>query len=153
MLVPDLLGLKVLLVLGIVELLEDVLEATIVLLKDGILGTHVEGQALVKSKLEGGMSKASNGLVSVVLRLGNATTVLELVDLDLLRLATFRGVNHGQLAWSGGNDVLGAVLVAKGMATNNNGLFPTGDQTRDTRDDDGLTEDSAAQSISNCAVW
>lgn len=151
-LVPDLLGLKVLLVLGVVQLLEDVLESAIVLLEDGVLGAHVQRHALVKSKLEGGVGETSDGLVGVVLGLGNAATVLELVDLDLLRLAAFGGINHGQLSGARGNEILGTVLVTKGVTANDDGLLPARNQPGDTGNDNGLTEDSTAQSISDGAV-
>lgn len=42
-LVPDLLGLELLLVVALVDLLKDILEASIVLLQNGVLGGHVEG--------------------------------------------------------------------------------------------------------------
>ena len=51
-LVPDALGLKLLLVLGVVQLLEDVLEAAVVLLEDGVLGAHVQGVSLGERQLE-----------------------------------------------------------------------------------------------------
>jgi hypothetical protein len=151
-LVPDLLGLKVLLVLGVVELLENVLESTIVLLEDGVLGAHVQGQTLVQGQLEGGVGETVDGLVRVVLSLGDAAAVLELENLNLLGLAALGGVHHGQLAGTGSNEVLGAVLVTKGMAANDDGLLPAGDQARDTGDDNGLAEDGAAQSVSDGAV-
>lgn len=151
-LVPDVLGLEVLLVLSIVQLLEDVLEATIVLLKNGVLGAHVEGQALVKSKLEGSVGEAGDGLVGVVLCLGDTTAVLELEDLDLLGLATLGGVDHGELAGTGQNAVLGAVLVTKGVTANDDGLLPARNETRDAGDNDGLTEDSSTESVTDGAV-
>lgn len=52
MLVPDLVGLKVLLILGIIDLLENILELSIVRLEDSVLGAHVQRELLVKSELE-----------------------------------------------------------------------------------------------------
>lgn len=151
-LVPDLLGLELLLVLGIVKLLEDVLEAAIVLLQNGVLGAHVQRVALVKSELEGSVGKAADRLVGVVLGLGNAAALLELEDLNLLGLAALRSVDHGELARAGNDTVLGAVLVTKGVTANDDGLLPSGDETGDAGDDDGLTEDGAAESVTDGAV-
>lgn len=152
MLVPDALGLKLGLVLRVVQLLEDVLEAAIVLLEDGVLGAHVQGQLLVQGQLERGVRKACDGLVRVVLGLGNAAAVLELVDLNLLGLAAFRGEDHGQLAGAGGNEVLCAVLVAKGVTADDDGLLPAGNEAGDAVEDDGLAEDGAAEGVADGAV-
>lgn len=152
MLIPDLLGLKLLLVGGFVDLLEDVLKATIVLLEDGVLGAHVQGKLLVDSKLEGSMSEASDGLVSVVLSLGNTTAFLELVDLNLLGLSTLGGEDHGELTRTGQDSILGAVLVTKGVTANDDGLLPSRNKTRNAGDDNGLTEDGTTKGISDGAV-
>lgn len=125
MLIPDLLGLESILVLGVIEVLEDVLEAAIILLEDGVLGAHVKGKAFVESELEAGVGEASDALVSVVLSLSNTTAVLELVDLNLLGLTTLGGVDHAKLARAGGNEVLSPILVAKGVAANDDGLLPS----------------------------
>lgn len=151
-LVPDLLGLELLLVLGVVELLEDVLEAAIVLLKDGVLGAHVQRVVLVKSKLEGGVGKATDRLVGVVLGLGNTTALLELEDLNLLGLAALGSVDHGELARAGDDTVLGAVLVTEGVTADDDGLLPSRDEAGDAGDDDGLTEDGAAESVTDGTV-
>lgn len=151
-LVPDALGLKLGLVPSVVKLLEDVLEAAIVLFEDGVLGAHVQGQLLVQGQLERGVRKAHDGLVRVVLGLGNAAAVREPEDLNLLGLAAVGGVDHGQLAGAGGNEVLCSVLVAKGVAADDDGLLPAGDEARDAVDDDGLAEDGAAEGIADGAV-
>lgn len=151
-LVPDLLGLKLLLVLGLVELLEDVLEAAVVLLEDGVLGAHVQGEALGEGQLERGVGEAGDGLVSVVLRLCDTSAVLELEDLNLLGLAALGGVDHAQLAVAGEDGILGAVLVTKGVTADDDGLLPAGHETGDSVDNDGLTEDGSAKSVSDGAV-
>lgn len=152
MLVPNLLGLKFGLVGGVVDFLENVLEAAVVLLKDGVLGAHVERVALVEGELEGGVGEAGDGLVGVVLGLGDAAARLEVKDLNLLGLAAFGGVDHGELAGAGDDAVLGAVLVAKGVAADDDGLLPAGDEAGDSGDDDGLTEDGTAEGVADGAV-
>lgn len=151
-LVPDLLGLEVLLVGGLVDLLEDILESTIVLLEDGVLGAHVERELLVKSQLEGSVSETSDGLIGVVLGLSDTAAVLELEDLNLLRLATLGGVNHGELTGAGQDSVLGAVLVTKGVTANDDRLLPARNKTGNAGDDNGLTEDGTTKGISDGSV-
>jgi len=139
-LVPDLLGLEVLGVLLLVDLLEDVLEATIVLLQDGVLGAHVQGKTLQESHLERGVGEATDGVISVVLALSDTTT-LEVEDLDALGLTTLGGVDQLELAGAGDDAVRGTVLVTEGVTANDDGLVPARHQARDGGDDDGLTED------------
>ena len=139
-LIPDLLGLEVLGVVLLVDLLEDVLETAIVLLQDGVLGAHVQGETLHESHLEGGMGEATDRVISVVLALSNTAT-LEVVHVDALGLTTLGGVDHLELTGTGDDTVLGTILVTEGVAANDNGLVPARDQAGNGGDDDGLTED------------
>jgi len=142
-LVPDLLGIEVLLVVLMEDLLEDVLEAAIVLLEDSVLGAHVQGKALHEGHLEGGVGKASDGLIGVVLALGDTAT-LEVVNLDTLGLTTDRGVDQLELTGAGDDTVLGTVLVTESVTANNNGLGPARDQAGNAGDNNGLTEHGTA---------
>ena len=141
MLVPEALGLKFLLVVLLVDLLEDVLEATIVFLQDSVLGAHVQRQVLHQGHLEAGVGKATDGVIRVVLGLGN-TTAWVVEDLDGLGLAVGGGVDQLELTRARDHPVGSTVLVTKGVTTNDNGLVPAWDETGDGGDDDGLTEDS-----------
>lgn len=152
MLVPDLLGLELRLVGGVVELLEDILETAIVLLEDGVLGAHVERELLVNGKLERSVGETSDGLVGVVLSLGNTTTVLELVDLNLLGLTTLGGEDHGELSGAGEDGILGTVLVTEGVAADDDGLLPARDEAGNAGDDNRLTEDGTAKGVSDGSV-
>ena len=140
-LVPEALGLKFLLVVLLVDLLEDVLEATIVFLQDSVLGAHVQRQVLHQGHLEAGVGKATDGVIRVVLGLGN-TTAWVVEDLDGLGLAVGGGVDQLELTRARDHPVGSTVLVTKGVTTNDNGLVPAWDETGDGGDDDGLTEDS-----------
>lgn len=124
-LIPDLLCVKLLGIGGLIDLLEDVLESTIVLLKDGVLGGHVQGKALGEGKLEGSVCKAGDGLVGVVLGLGDTTTV-EVVDLNLLWLSSLWGEDHGEFTLALDHGILSTVLVTESMAADDNGLLPSG---------------------------
>jgi ferredoxin-fold anticodon binding domain-containing protein len=57
MLVPDTSSFEVLLVLRLVNLLEYILELSIVGLEDGVLGAHVQRQLLVDGHLEGSVGE------------------------------------------------------------------------------------------------
>ncbi len=50
------------------------------------------------------------------------------------------------------DEVGGSVLVAEGVTADDDGLFPGGDESWDVLNDDGLSEDSAVEDVSDCAV-
>lgn len=141
-LIPDLLRLELLLVLLVVDLLEDVLEAAIVLLQDSVLGAHVERQTLEEGQLEGSVSKSTDGLISVVLDLGN-TRALEVIDLNALGLAARRSEDQLQLTGTRDQAVGGTVLITESVTTDDDGLRPARDETGNTGNDNGLTEDGS----------
>jgi hypothetical protein len=154
MLVPDVLGVKVLLVSGLVDLLEDVLETAIVLLQDGVFGAHVQREALSKSELETGVGEAADGVISVVLGLSDTAT-LEIVDLDGLGLAAHRGVDELKLSRSRNDTVSSTVLVTESVTTDDDGLGPAGNKAGNAGNDNGLTENSSAtsRSVSYAPIW
>lgn len=57
---------------SLVDVLEDVLEAAVVLLEDGVLGAQVQRPAFGQRHLEGAVRKVSDGLVRVVHPHGHA---------------------------------------------------------------------------------
>lgn len=57
---------------SLVDVLEDVLEAAVVLLEDGVLGAEVQRPAFDQGHLEGAVRKVLDGLVRVVHPHGNA---------------------------------------------------------------------------------
>ena len=62
MLIPDVFGLKLGLVLGVIDLLEDVFESPVILLQDGVLCAEVEWPALLQSKLKRAVGKVRDAL-------------------------------------------------------------------------------------------
>lgn len=145
-LVPDALGVKLLLVVLLEDLLEDILEAAIVFLEDGVLGAHVKGQTLEEGNLETGMGEAADGVIGVVLGLGN-TTASVVEDLDGLGLTTLGGVDQLELTGARDDPVGGTVLVTEGVTADDYGLGPARDETGDGGDNDGLTEDRTAAGL------
>ena len=69
---PDALGLVCSLVLLVVDILEDVLEGSVVLLEDGVLGGHVERVSTVQGVFEATVGKVLDGLGRVVHAHGDA---------------------------------------------------------------------------------
>ena len=148
MLVPDLGSLKVLLVLGVVDFLENILELSIVRLENRVLGAHVERELLVQRHLERGMRETGNGFGGVVLRLRDTALCREVEDLDHLRLTALWCEDHFQCTLARDNPVLGAVLVAESVTANDDGLLPARYETRD-----GGNDDRGAENSSSSGVW
>jgi len=153
MLIPDLLALKLALIILLIHLLENVLEPPIILLQNRVLGAHIQRQALAYRQLETSMCEPSNTLICIVLSLRNPATILELVNLNFLRLASLGREDHGELAIPRNHFVFRAVLVSECVASDDDGLLPAGYETWDSGDNDGFSEDCASKSISDCAVW
>jgi hypothetical protein len=153
MLVPDLLSLKLLHIRRLINLLEDVLEAAIVLLQDGVLGAHVQWQRLAQCQLETRVCESLDGLIGVVLSLGHAASLLELENLDLLWLAAIRCEDHLERPIALNHQVLCTVLVSESVTADNDRFLPSWHKSGYSRDDNGFAEDCASQGISDGAVW
>lgn len=123
-LIPDLLLVKLLRIGGVIDLLEDILESTIVLLQDSVLGGHVQRKALGDRELERSVCETSDGLISVVLGLGDTAAVREVVYLNLLWLTSLWREDHGELAVTLDHLILSTVLVTERMAADDNWLLP-----------------------------
>ena len=152
MFVPDFLLVKLRMVIRVVDFLEQVFEAPVVFLKDGVLGAHVQGKGFGESEFERGVREAANGVVGVVLSLGDPTAVFKFVDFDAFRLATGGGEDHFEGSRTLGNIVFGAILVSKSVSADDDGLLPPGHKSRYSGDDDRFSEDGTSQGVSYCAI-
>jgi len=152
-LIPDLLLLELPLVFRLVYLLKQILEPSIVRLEYRVLRAHVQRQSLLQRQLETRMRKPAYAIVRVILRLCHASAVLEIKNFYRFSGPAGRWAEHHfERAVLGDDFVFGAVLVAKGVAADDDGLFPAWDETRDAWDDDGFAEDRAAEMIPDGAV-
>src|SRR5690606_297636 len=94
-----------------------------------------------------------DGLAVVVHAEGDSAALGELGDLHLDGLAAvLRGVGDGDRAGAGHLEVGGLVLVAVGVAADDDRLGPAGDQPRHVGADDRLAEDHAAEDVADGAV-
>mmetsp|Transcript_58958 Transcript_58958/g.81813 ORF Transcript_58958/g.81813 Transcript_58958/m.81813 type:complete len:351 (-) Transcript_58958:3-1055(-) len=151
-LIPETLSLVLLLVVRLVDGGKGVLESAVILLQDGVLGGHVQGVVSVKGILEASMSEFLDGIVMVV-HTNTNTTARVVEDLEgLLVRAVLRGEDHLEFTGSVNDEIGGLVLITESVSANNDGLLPAGDVSRDLVDDDGLSEDGAAEVISDGTV-
>lgn len=75
MLVPDLQSLELALVVLVVHLVEDVLEAAVIGFQDGVFGAHVKRPLLHEGVLEASLGEVLDGLISVVHSESNTSTL------------------------------------------------------------------------------
>jgi hypothetical protein len=152
MLVDDTSSFELRLVLGFVDGLEDVLEATVVSLQDGVLGAQVQRPLLLQSIDEASTSEGLDGLVGVV-HAHKDTTVLEVEDFNVLGLRAVGG-SEGNFELSGAvnNQVGGFVLISEGVSADDNRASPARNQSGDVLADNGLSEDSTTQNITDSTV-
>ena len=144
MLIPDLPLLETLLILLIINLLKDILKSPIILLENGILGTHIKRQTLCQRQLETRVSEALDRFIGIVLCLRHSAASLELKDFDFLGLAAVGREDHLQRAVSRDHAVFGSVLVAEGVTADDYGFLPAGDEAWDAGDDNGFSEDGSS---------
>ena len=138
-------------VLGIVDLLEDVLETVVVLLRDGVLRGEPDVLLHVEGVLEAAACEALDGRVEVVHALGDARAV-ELVD-ELARLgAVGGGVDELHFAGTGNAQLRVLVHVAVGVAGDGDGLYPVVHARLDARHGDGRAEHRAVEQGADGAV-
>src|SRR6185369_4851507 len=129
--------------LGVVDLLEEVLEAAIIGLEDRVLGREIYRVLAVESVIEGGASEVADRIVEVVHRHGDAA-VWRLEHLLFDHRAVLANELDRQGAFAPKPEVGGAVLVAEGVAAHHDGLRPAGHKAGHVLADDRLAEDHAA---------
>ena len=135
------------------HLLEDVLEPAVVLFQDGIFGRQVDRPAEVEAVIHARPGKTADRVIDVVHAHGAAGAV-EPENLEFAGLpAIVRFELHGQPTRTGHTEVGCPILVAEGMAADDDGLGPARHQPRNIFADDRLAEDRAADDIADGAVW
>ena len=148
----SLLGLELGLELGVEDLLEDVLEAAVIGLEDGVLGRQIDRvvAAAGRSSARRGRSRGSN---SSRLYIAMATPAPGALNTSCSITVPSSPTNlMRQLALAGELEVGGAVLVAEGVAADDDRLGPARHQARHVLADDRLAEDHAAQDVADGAV-
>ena len=153
MLIPDLGLVKLRLILLLKYLLKQILEPAIIRLEDRVLRAHIQRQFLLQRQLETRVRKSAYRVVRVILRLCHTAAVLEIKH--FYRLGGPAGgwaEYHFQCAVFGDDFVFGAVLVAEGVAADDDGLFPAWDQPWNARDHNRFAKHRASQMIPNGAV-
>ena len=152
MLIPETCSLKLSSVVLLVDLLEDVLEATVVSLKNRVLGRQVAWVVSAESVLHACVSKSIDGLISVV-HTHQDTGRWEVEHFEICGLRSIlRLEGHCEFAGHFGAEIGRSVLITKRVSADDDGLGPAGDQSGDVRDNDRLSEDGATDDVPDGTV-
>ena len=151
-LIGDARFLKSILELRLEDLLEDVLEATVIGLQDGVLGREIHRVSAIQTVVQRRPSEVADRGVEVVHRHGHSAAG-GVEDLKTLGFAAvFRLETNGEGSWSVKDKVCGAVLVTKGVAADDDGLVPARNKPGNIRNDDGLAKDDATENVANSPI-
>ncbi len=143
MLIPYFLSFELLAVLGFVYFLEYILEATIVLLQDGVFSGEIKGVLSGKCKFETALSKLLDTLVSVVHRQTHAALSFKTVHFCTLLFSAFSSKNHLKRPRLIDCKISSLVLITKSVSSDDDRFFPSRDESGNVFDDDGFSEDGA----------
>lgn len=109
--IPQIGTFEFLAVILFIDVLEDILEAAIVFLEDGVFGGHVERHLFGKGHLETAVGKPTDGVVGVVHGKPDTTVGGEVVDLEVLRgTAVSWSEGHFKRPSLVSNEISGAIL-------------------------------------------
>ena len=150
-LIGELLGFERRLELPVEDFLENILEATVIDLENRVLGRKIEWIAAIERVVHRGAGEIADRVVEIVHRHRYARgRCLEHFVLDGLAVVAYE--LDGELALAGEAEVGGAVLVAIGVAADDDRLGPAGHQARHVFADDRFAEDDAAEDVADRAV-
>ena len=136
---------------ALVDLLEDVLEASVIGLQNRVLGREVDRILAHHAVVQRGAGEVADRIVEVVHRHRHpGARELEHLPLDHLAVVAFEADGQAALAWH--LEVGRAILVAIGVAADDDRLGPAGNETRHVLADDRLAEDDAAENVADGAV-
>ncbi len=153
MLVGEALRVEVALELPLEDVGEDVLEGAVVGLEDGVLRREVHRVLALQSVGERRSREVLDGLVEVVHPHRHAAVGAVARDEMLDRLRPVLGRERdGELARTGHLEVGRLVLVAVGVAADDDRLRPPRHEPGDVADDDRLAEHDAAEDVADRAV-
>ena len=150
-LVGETAALELLAELGLIHFGEDVLEAAVIGLEDGVLGGEINGIVAHQPVIQAGAREIPDRLIDVVHCQRHAWT-LELMHLMLDAGAVLADEADGELALAWYAEVGGAVDVAVGMAPDDDRLGPARNKARHVLADDRLAEDHPAENVADGAV-
>lgn len=133
--------------------LENVLELSIICLKNCVLSREIKRNLSLKSIYEARMSKLRNRISCVVHSHTNSTISWVIIDLHHLLFSTIlRGENNFEGTSFFNLKISGSVLITKSMSSNDDWFFPRRNESGNIFNDNRLSEHSSSNMVSNGTI-
>lgn len=152
MLIPEFFLLEGFFVLLIVNFLENVLKPTVVFFHDSVLGGQVKGIVSFEGEFEATVGESFDAFICVVHSHSNSSLAGEVVDFKFLNSSIIASEGHLEFSRFGDNKICSSVLITVSVSTNNDGFLPAGDQSGNILDDNGFSEDSTVENVSDSSI-
>ena len=136
---------------GLVDLLEKFHEAAIVLLEDGVLGREIDRPAQVEAVIQRARAKSRIDLSRLYIAMATPAPGASKTSRSISVPSSPTNLIVS-LPGPGKFEVGGAVLVAEGVAADDDRLGPARDKPRHVLADDRFAEDDAAKDVADRAI-
>ena len=136
---------------GFKNFLKQVFETAVIGFQNRVLGRQIDRPAKVKAIVERRTGEIADGIVQIVHRHSNAAAgEFEHFQIEILAIVAIK--DQTQCARARYQCVSCAILVTKGMATDDNRIGPARNQAGNILDHNGFTKYNAAQNVADGAV-
>ena len=152
MFIPDLLAFKLSFVLFVIYFFKSIFEPSIIFLQYSVFCGEVERIFSLECEFEAAVRKSFNTFISVVHAEADSTMSFEFVDFHLFFSPIISLENYFKSSGFVDCEISGFVLISEGVSANDDWLLPPWNQSWDIFDDNGLSEDSAVEDISDSSV-
>ena len=140
-----------LLVIGAVDLLENILEPAVVFFQNRVLRTQIERPFFVQRHVETSVGKTADRSIRIV-HAESYSVSLVVIYLPRLGGSVLTGEGHGQFSGAVRNHVRSPILIAECVTADADRLGPAGNQPGNVPADDGFAEDRAVQNVPDRTV-
>jgi len=151
-LIPNFLLLKNLFIFFIVDGFKYIFKSSIVLFQNSIFSGQVEGIIPLNCKFKTTFSKLFNAIISVIHSQTNSFT-LKFIHLHALFFSTLPFEHNLKSARFIDYEISCLILISKCVPSNYDRLFPTGNESRNITNKNGLSKNSAVEYISDGTIW
>lgn len=133
----------------LVECLEDILETTIIFLKNSVFSGHIERVVAAEGVFEAGVGESFDGAIVVEHEKSNSRSWI-FRDVNVERFITLE--IHRDITCRLDEEVSAVIDITIGVSADDDWLGPVLDQSGDILDEDGLSKNGAIEVVSDGSV-
>ena len=153
MFIPKSSIFKLFFIVLFVDVLENVLESSIVFFHNCVLGGQITWHVSGESLFETFVSETSDGFIGIVHTHQN-TWGFKVVNFHSLFLRTiFWSENNLELTGFVNDSISSSILISESMSSNNDWFSPSWNKSWNILAKNWLSEDSSSKIVSNCTIW